>query len=162
MSDLLNDPGSLCSCGGKGCEEASAWAEGPIVEPALARVGMHGRPDGPPPGATVAEAAAHERAVLRAWWVSYRAQAWVDIVGVERPSDFQRLIEAVGVRLTDWQRKLAAAIFTPKARRTRDRFTLHPPTRDGSAAFHAAARAGAGLLPPSILSHYSEGEGTTR
>jgi len=39
-SDLLNQPGHLCSCGGQGCQEASAWAEGPILEPALAEAGV--------------------------------------------------------------------------------------------------------------------------
>lgn len=41
-SDLLNEPGSLCSCGGIGCAEASAWAEGPILEPALGQVDLGG------------------------------------------------------------------------------------------------------------------------
>lgn len=81
MADLLNDPGSLCSCEQMGCENACAWFEGTVDEVmARARAEYHA-PDSrtPPPGVSVAKAAAWARADLQRWWTRHIADVWNQI-----------------------------------------------------------------------------------
>lgn len=80
MSDLLNDPGSLCGCEQMGCENACAWFEGTVDEVmARARAEYHDyQSDTPPWGASVSASADWARESLQHWWNRHLTDTYIE------------------------------------------------------------------------------------